>query len=58
MKLDLDADNVWIVDTTVAAVRSNDFSGQMDLDEAMDNAQAKVFSGDEIVAYVVICIKK
>lgn len=61
-KLDLEGDNVFFVNTTVAAIRLDDGPARIALqkasEDALDNAQGHVFSGEADVAYVVIKVTR
>jgi hypothetical protein len=58
-KLDLEDDNVEQVSVTLDQARDDEFKFDEleDFVNALDNAQARVFSGDHKVAYVVIEIR-
>lgn len=53
-----DFDNVYLIETTVEAVRNDTFGATDELDTALDNAQARVFGGQSEVAFVVIEIRR
>jgi hypothetical protein len=60
--LDLEADNVEVFELTTTQARAIDITSELDvgdqLDMALDGAQAKAFTDDSDVSYLVIKITK
>jgi hypothetical protein len=60
-KIDLDADNVVFVEITTTQARAIDVDSELpageEVNTALDNAQAKAFTGEHEISYLVIKIK-
>jgi hypothetical protein len=61
-ELDLEADNVEVFDLTTTQARAIDITSELDvgdqLDMALDEAQARAFTDESDVSYLVIKITK